>query len=397
MPTLVQAGYIWQRDWTSSVKDSLNQAQGRMDSVVVLGGEIVWKEKTPEFVRANVDWLALKALNISSGMALRIAPQPALFSGDQSASRFLEGVVRSLVTQATEQGVPLTEFQIDFDCPQKDLASYGRWLRKVRPTIQPFRLVVTTLPAWLEEREFAALVGGADDYVLQVHSIPTSSDRARNKLCDSGAVRVWIRKAAKLGLPFSVALPTYRCEAGYGPSGKLLGVAMDSVQPVWPPGTRILEFETDADEMAALVQEWRKNRPPELRRVLWYRLPVATDTRNWRWPTLCAVMSGRSPVHQLEVLQEGENPIDVSVKNTGEADEQLNSMVTASWHDTALVTADALKGWTLSSEKDQAVFKSNTQFRVRLSPGAKRKIGWLRFERPPSLHLEIAKQNEAPH
>ena len=96
-------------------------------------------------------------------------------------------------------------------------------------------------------------------------------------------------------MPFSVALPTYRCTAGYAPNGKLLSVAMDSVQPSWPPGTRILEFGADADKIAALVHEWQESRPLQLRELIWYRVPIATDTRNWRWPTLAAVMAGRFP------------------------------------------------------------------------------------------------------
>jgi hypothetical protein len=50
-------------------------------------------------------------------------------------------------------------------------------------------------------------------------------------------------------------------------------------------------------------------------RIIWYRVPIATDTRNWRWPTLSAVMSGRLPEHKLNILQEGENPVDLSIFN----------------------------------------------------------------------------------
>src|SRR5260370_8160597 len=114
-------------------------------------------------------------------------------------------------------------------------------------------------------------------------------------LCDAPSTREWVAKAAKLGLPFSVALRTYRGVAGYGTDGKLVSVAMDSVQPSWPPGTRILEFAADADEIAALVDTWQNARPNQLRELLWYRIPIATDTRNWRWVTLSAVMTGRPP------------------------------------------------------------------------------------------------------
>jgi len=84
---------------------------------------------------------------------------------------------------------------------------------------------------------------------------------------------------------------------------------MDSVNPAWPPGTRVLEFSTDSDEVALLVKEWQAARSLELRELLWYRIPVATDEHNWRWATLAAVMAGRRPVHSVEVLQHGDNPV----------------------------------------------------------------------------------------
>ena len=175
-----------------------------------------------------------------------------------------------------------------------------------------------------------------------------------------------------------------------------MGVAMDSVQPAWPPNTRILEFTTDADEMATLVQEWQRSRPPQLRELLWYRLPVPTDTRNWRWATLSAVMSGRKPLHRLEVSQEGENPIDLSIVNTGEADEQLDVVVTATWKNTALMSLDALTGWVVDLNRERAVFAPAPGHRTRLAPGEKRKIGWLRYEQPATLQLELARKDESP-
>jgi hypothetical protein len=211
------------------------------------------------------------------------------------------------------------------------------------------------------------------------------------------SARDWVAKAARLGLPFSVALPTYRGVAGYGPDGKLLSVAMDSVQPSWPPGTRILEFGADADEIAALVDAWQKARPTQLRELLWYRMPIGTDTRNWRWVTLSAVMAGRRPEHNLRVLQEGANPIDLSILNAGEADERVNSEVMATWSGAGLDAADALAGWSVRSENGHAFFSAIEQRGVRLPPGAICKIGWLRFDQTTSLRTEFSNQSESLH
>src|SRR5258705_214188 len=162
--------------------------------------------------------------------------------------------------------------------------------------------------------------------------------------------------------------------------------AMDSVDPTWPPDTQVLEFATDADEVASLLKEWQAARPPELRELLWYRIPVATDVRNWRWATLSAVMNGRTPVHRLKVLQEGNNPVDLSISNPGEADEEFDVVVTVSWNAGELVAWDALPGWTVRTERERAVFRS---LRSQLPPGSRRSIGWLRYDEVTTVRSNV--------
>jgi hypothetical protein len=286
-----------------------------------------------------------------------------------------------------KQGVEPMEFQLDFDCAQKKLAGYRVWLRAVRSAVQPVPLVITTLPAWLGESEFQALVGEADAYVLQVHSVPL---RRPTQLCDPAQAREWVTRAGRIGRPFFVALPTYRCVAGYAPDGHLLGVAMDALQPAWPPGTHTLELGAQADELAALVHEWQTARPPAMRELFWYRVPVATDLRNWRWPTLDAVMAGRAPSHRLEVRTSGSNPVDLSIYNAGEADDALDCAITVTWKGGAASAADALAGWTLATEEGRAVFSSSEAAHLRLPPGEKRNIGWLRYETETPIEVTLA-------
>jgi len=391
---LPQRGYIWQREWTPAVIDSLREAKRRMNGVVLLGAEINFGGKNPEIAKASIDWEAVQRQTQHCSVALRIAPFAGPFRADDAPARVIVDVTKQLLDDAAAHCVKIEEFQFDFDCAQKNLGTYRTWLSILRPIVHPIRFVVTVLPAWLDDANFLPLVRETDGYVLQVHSIPISA-RGGATLCDSKLAREWIARAGKLQMPFSVAVPTYRCAAGYAPDGKLLSVAMDSVQPSWPPGTRILEFGADADDIAALVHEWQKARPPQLRELIWYRVPIATDTRNWRWPTLAAVMAGQTPKHQLNVQQEGANPIDLSIVNAGEADEQLNVNVTAKWSKAGLEASDALSGWSVRSENGLAVFKSVAQNGFRLPPGATRKIGWLRFDQPTNLQTEFSDQSES--
>jgi len=360
-----------------------------MDGVVILGAEINLAGKKPEISKATIDWDAVKRGSEHRSLALRVASFGGPFRSDDAPAQAILDLAKQLLSDARAHDVNLEEFQFDFDCAQKNLGSYQTWLLALKPIVQPTRFVITVLPAWLNDSEFRRLVREVDGYVLQVHSVPISAG-TNAKLFDARLAREWVRKAARFRIPFEVALPTYRCAAGYGPDGKLLSVAMDSVQPVWPPGTRVLEFGADADEIATLVNDWQKMRPSQLRELIWYRVPIATDTRNWRWPTLSAVMSGRLPEHKLNILQEGENPIDLSIFNAGEADEQLNANVAATWNGAGLTASDSLAGWNMKSENGRAIFRVTASHGLRLPPGATRKIGWLRFDQTTTLETELS-------
>ena len=394
---LAQRGYLWQREWTPAVVDAVTQAEGIMDGLVILGGEIQWHGATPQTIRAAIPWKALQTSKKPYAIALRVAPFGGPFASDDAPSQTITEVAKSLLSEARTHGVRVSEFQLDFDCAQKKLAGYQIWLKALRPAVSPMPLVITTLPAWLDEPEFVALVGAADGYVLQVHSVPPAKDSSRAALCDPALARSWVAKAARLGRPFAVALPTYRCLAGYDPAGNLLGVAMDGVQPSWPGLTSVLEFSADADELAALVKEWQTLRPRGLKELLWYRIPVASDVRNWRWPTLAAVMAGRMPRHHIEVVTQGENPVDFALANTGEADDSLDVSVVVTWDEAGLVASDALPGWTVQEEAGRAVFMPRPAYRLRLTPGDTQGVGWLRYDRITTPRWQVTRIHHLPH
>ncbi len=382
---LPQRGYLWQRAWTPAVSRALTEAHQHLNSVVLLGAEIEWDEGQPRVVRANIAW---EQVTSPCAIALRVGPVP---EPSEKAIQAIAQTAKSILAEAVAHDVAVEEFQLDYDCAQKKLAGYRAWLPRVRAAVQPARFVITTLPSWLEEKEFARLIGEADGYVLQIHSVP-AANAGRIRLCDPAAARRWVAQAAKLHRPFAVALPTYRCTAGYDVAGKLLGVAMDSVQPAWPPQTRRFEFAADADEIADLVKEWQRQRPAELRELIWYRIPVATDARNWRWATLSAVMAGRKPERRFEIVRNGDNPVDLSLRNTGESDDDRPAVIVASWTGGNLIASDGLSGWNVRSQKQSATFSVTPGQRLRLPPGAERRIGWLRHATP--VNLEFAFENE---
>lgn len=386
---LTQRGYLWQRSWTPAVECAVAEADKRMDGLVVLGAEIQWNDGVPHVIRTSIQWDALRSMKRPCSLALRVAPFPGPFQENDVPVQVIIATARALLDDAQKNGVTIHEFQLDYDCAGKKLSGYRVWIHALRREVHPPRFVITVLPSWLKEYEFQELIHDVDSYVLQVHSVPTQKESGRTSLCDAVLARKWMTQAERLGVPFSVALPTYRCLAGYDAAGKLRGVMMDSTPLAWPPGTSVLEFGTNADEIATLVNEWQKTAPDTLREVLWYRVPVETDRLNWQWKTLSAVMAGRNPSHQLEISQKGTNPIDLSLCNTGEGEEPLPKAIKITWEKGSLVASDALQGWAVQSDTQSATYTPTPNFHPLLPPARSLSFGWLRFDSLTNLHMEI--------
>jgi hypothetical protein len=384
---LSRRAYVWQREWTPAVGTAMNQAAPHLDAFIVLGAEVAWKNGEPHVLRPPVDWVAVRTAGKPLGIALRIDPCDPIARKDR-VPLFVE-LARSLVAEAQKNGVPCTEFQVDFDCATSKLAAYRAWLPALQDAVKPARFVITTLPSWLGYPEMSRLVAGVDGFVLQVHSVPTRVENERVAIFDTARAQRWIDQAAALGRPFTVSLPTYSALLGYDRDGRYLGMALDGVQPAWPAGTRVVECNSDPVELARLVAEWRTSHPATMDGVVWYRLPISSAKRNWRWPTLAAVLEGRTPTHQLTVHTEGENPVDLSLANQGEAEESLDATVCVRWNGPANVVAEALRGWTVSQTAHEARFTRTEETIPRLLPGSRRDIGWLRFDQPTQPYAEI--------
>ena len=384
---LQRSAYVWQRQWTSAVSEAVSANAAQLDKIVALGAEIEWKGTTSRVMHSDIDWPALKHYG-QCGVALRVTAGAESLHVEQFPFATITTAAETLLAEARRNEVPLTEVQLDFDCAVSQLRAYAQWVAALREKIRPIRLVITTLPAWLDSSAFETLVHGCDAYVLQVHSIPLHAPTASWSICDSALARKWVLKAAGYKKPFAVALPTYRCVAGYSPAGQLLGISMDSVRGSWPPDTTLREFAANPDDLANLVREWQESHPAELREILWYRLPVETDARNWRPVTFAAVVAGRTPRHQLEVVERGDNPVDLAIRNNGEADEHASVRVIV-LSDQPALAADALTGYSVELDKAQSIFATNAGESLSLRPGEQRDIGWLRFAGPAKLKFEL--------
>ncbi len=394
-----QEAYVWQRAWTPSVMAGIRESKGRVAGLVVLAAEVEWREGTPQLIRPKVEAATLDECGLSATLAVRIGPWGGPFDeGDPRTQQIVRWIGETL-TQARQAGWQPPELQIDFDAATAKLGGYLAWLKVIQKAVAPLPVSFTALPAWLRSptlREMAILTGR---FVLQVHAVERARAEEPNPLLlDARSVETWIRQAAELGVPFRVALPTYRTAVGFDAQGRILGLDSEGPSRVWPPGTRVVTYRSPAADIAQLITEWKKSRPAAMSGVVWYRLPIPGEARNWTWSTLGPVMAGRAPTERLEVSRQGDNPVDLLLVNTGEAEAVWPAEVRAVLAEGAgeFAAADALVGYSVSIDPDQpwkALFRRKTDGAQRfLLPNGKKPLGWIRFSNDTayrSLSIEI--------
>jgi uncharacterized protein DUF3142 len=393
---LPHEAYIWQRAWSAPVADAIDRARNDLIAFVPLGAEIGWRGGQPVATKIAIDYDALRRSGRPIAIALRVGSFNGPFRPDDPAALKIRALAKSLIDDARSHGVEPRELQIDFDCAASKLGGYRAWLRAIREEIAPVPVCITALPSWLERREFAALAREAGAFILQVHSVePPRGPDAPMKLCDPVLAQKWVETAAKIGVPFRVALPTYTYLVAFDSAGKLAGISAEGPLAAWPRDARMRVLRADAIGLFALVQRWTRDRPANMTGVIWYRLPVATDAMNWRWPTLAAIVAGREPRRALRVEAGNAQPCDIALVNEGEIDEPLPARINATWRDARPVSADALGGFIFEKENERAAsFRASPGLaQTRLPPGERRAVGWLRLDRPGKIDAVILENN----
>jgi hypothetical protein len=388
---LPQEAYVWQRDWTPAVREAVAGAAG-FRSLVVLAVEVDLSARPPRVARAGIGWDALQGRPV--GLALRIgrfhgwSGGTGRFADEPETVQLLAGLAAEMAREARAQGLDLREIQLDYDCPESKLADYPVLVEAVHAEVAPVPVTITTLPSWLRhERAFRTLARLADGIVLQVHSLRAPARPGdRVELVDpEEAVRA-VEQAGRTGRPFRVALPTYSYGAVFDDRGALLGLASEGVRTSGPP-----EVSADPAVLAGLVRRWSRDRPAELAGLIWYRLPVPGDVRNWPRETLQAVLAGRAPRQEVRAVVRKPEPglSEVEILNTGETEATVPSPLHIRWDSDTLMAADALAGTRLLRTGPREVRLEASAAIRSLRPGERRTVAWLRFPHPVEVHVEI--------
>ena len=388
------AVYVWQREWGDPVRRAVAERASQFDAVVALAAEIGWKDGRMETVDVAWNADALHAVGAPVGLALRIGPCSKVLMRDPSSLSAIVHHAQRIVGSANQQGIALAELQLDFDCATSRLDGYADWVRAVSAAIAPVPLTITVLPTWMESGRFGPLVRETAGFVLQVHSVDKARmEDATPSLCDERLARRWIEQAARFGVPFRVALPTYGYLAVLDDRGSLRALVAES--PVVPAAvaTRVRHVHADPDAMAMLVRDLGTSRPALLRGVIWYRLPVDGDQLNWSWPTLQRVARGERPQPALRVSPErdGRGLVELEARNDGDADAALPGAVIVRWTGAAgLLAVDALRGMQAERGVCTVTFRlADDAGSPSLRPGERRKLGWLRLEHDMEVAIDV--------
>lgn len=387
---LAHAAYIWQREWSAELGDTLRRNRSFVAEWAVLVAEIEFRPNAaPRIARIAPDYASLRESGRPVGLVLRIAPWAGAFESERPETRLLVQLARDLLQDARQHGLQAVALQLDFDAATRQLDGYRLWLDAVRRAIAPTPLVLTTLPTWLDSPAFARLIRAADGYVLQVHSweAPAAPDQPFS-LCDPERAKRAIQKAAGLDWPFWVALPTYGYRAWFDGRDRLLGLAAEGPTLTATAGARVREVRAEPVAMAGLVAWLQSHRPAALRGVIWYRLPLPADRLSWHERTWHAVMEGRIPLAHTELTlrHSDDGLVEVAAQAVGDGDSLLATPVTLQWRQAHLMAADGLAGFTVTRTAPESVqLQPPLGESPRLAPGQSLTLAWLRFDRAPEI------------
>jgi hypothetical protein len=362
----VQA-YVWQDCGRPEVQRALTDSSGVITTLHLRAAELRWTGRNFKVERVITDRLPAPAC----GLVIRIGASAARL--EWTAAEI--GEVAKVVGELAE--LKPTEIQCDYDCPQSRLDRYIVLLEALQKAAGPVPVIPTTLPSWLDSPEFAKLVAGRPGYVLQVHSLHLPKTPEEPVLLfDPAATRLAVKRASSLGVPFRVAMATYGCEVWFGPDGKVMEVISEDRAPEGKIPTRRSFSLADPIESARLIHEWDQNPPTGLGAVIWYRLPVEGDRRNWPWQTFQLVAKGEERPASV-ILEDALNDqvSDLSLANPGEFPAPLPAHIVVT---SPVEAADAIGGYRVERRGDGLHFIRRADVWPWLDPGKKIPIGWLR-------------------
>lgn len=398
-----QQVYVWQRNWTASVKAAIRGNSEIVDGITVLCAEISIAGGVPNRINVSPDWEVLRSINRPVTLAIRVGNYAGPFESDAPLTKALLNEVEETLNAARTAGLEPAGIEIDFDCATRHLEGYARWLRLIRVRLGSVPLSVTTLPTWMgRAKAFGELVGEADRFVLQVHSIQRADHiNSPAMLCDPILAKRWAERAADFGKFYHVALPTYAYRLGYDRAGELVEVAGENASPQQNPYWRYRVIRADPEAMITLVRSFEQKRPQNCLGVIWYRLPIDEERYNWDAQTWRAVMAGlqlERDAWQAKVRPDGSGVLEIKLTQNSQMGSEPPKEVLVSWGGGTAIAWDGQRNYSVGNadpSKQMLVWKwPDNMPPPLLAPGTQWTIGWLRIDAPVNLNISIINHEE---
>ncbi len=355
--------YIWQRVWTPTVTQAMHDSAGDIRTWRVLAAQ------TDRNGRLQVFQPERKALQASGKpvvLVVRIDGQLAHW--DESA---LLADTRALWQDWQGSGVRVAGLEIDHDCSTARLAEYARYLADLRPMLNGSMLSITALPAWMSSADLATVLAQVDESVLQVHAVRDP----RAGMFDGVLSLQWAADYAKHSdKPFRIALPDYGSRVSWDDQGRLASVQSEAT--VLDSGDDSRELLAMPAQIADFLAQLRRDPPPHLVGIVWFRLPTSQDSRAWSLATWLAVIR-QQPLRTalIAATQTSSTPgtLDLLLSNPGDVDAPLPARIMLPAN---CKLADGVNGYALRARRETLGLQ-------RLQPGLlqahrQRVIGWAR-------------------
>ncbi len=361
-PPFDQQLYVWQRQWLPAHAEALVRSYPDFSTLRVLAlqahPDAGWSRVRVDRALLRRDGRPLVAVVRLDG---RLAQQDALRARKEITALLAEWKAADLEPQALE---------IDHDCASARLPDYARFLGELRQALPAgLSLGITALPTWLSSPELDRLLAKVDGSVLQVHGVSAPEQG----LFDAGKAFDWAQRwNERSDRPFFLALPAYGTSLIDSPAG----TRVESEAPLGLAGER-RELSADPRQVAGLLEKLRRDRPPHLAGLIWFRLPLTGDRRAWPYATLRAVARGERLAADLQVSvgrPDGGTLHEFTLSNSGNVAIPLPSRVDIAARDCQAF--DALPGYRM--QRSDTGLALERQAIAGLAAGQRRALGWAR-------------------
>lgn len=372
---LTQEAYVWQMNWTREVADAARDGGALFSSLAIHSADITAGQERIKISTANVNWKSMAESRRPVSLVWRITEDVIAKGWTDTVRTELANDVTRLLETARKQGVDCAEAQIDCDCPTRLLSGYAKFMNEIRARDSRVRWTFTALPSWLHHADFKTLAKSADGFVIQVHWLQADA-KGNPVLMVAATARRAVLEASRAGVPFRVALPTYGSVVAVDGSGAWLDVASEERIVSPPPGVTLREASADPVLCLELLQEWKQTRPAWMTGIVWYRLPVPADERNWSLAQLRSVMEGRVPTARWEVASRAaaDGHEDLTLTNAGDGDASPPRRVT--FRTQEMIGADGSSFYTAETTPEGVIFHSSHARPIKA--GTSITLGWIR-------------------